>query len=410
MRFIWQLAWRLRTGNKQQGFARFISASSTMGIGLGCFVLILLLSVMNGFEKELKERLLAVIPHGELTAVNAQGINDWQQLLEEMSAHPYVVRAEAFSQATGMVQVAGSMKAVSVTGLDASQLAASPFKRALQTAQLTAFNANPKGVLLGRGILKNLQLRVGDKVQLLLPQTSSDMRLKPPKTQMLTVVGEIAIGGEPDNHLAVMHLATLSQILAVQNGAQGIRLYYRDPFQAASLTRELGYSLEQPLYLSSWFRTQGHLYQDIQLVRTVVYLALVLLIAVACFNIVSTLVMAVNDKSSEIAMLKTLGATDQQIIQVFILLGMSNGLIGTVLGVVSGAVVATHIGTIAKTLENVLGQPFLSGDIYFIDFLPSQLYWSEVGLTALIALVLSFLATLYPARQAAAINPARVLG
>jgi lipoprotein-releasing system permease protein len=226
----------------------------------------------------------------------------------------------------------------------------------------------------------------------------------------LDVVGSISIGGEIDNHIGYMHLSLASKTLGTVNGAQGIRFRYDDPFLAAKITREIGYDFPQAVYMSDWTRTQGHLYQDIQLLRVVVYIVLSLVIAVACFNIVSTLVMAVNEKQAEIAMLKSMGAKDTLIIGTFMLQGLINGVIGTLIGVVFGVLFAMNLSTIAHGIESLAGIQFLSGDIYFIDFLPSALNWNEVYFTILIAISLSLLATLYPARKAAKINPASVLG
>jgi lipoprotein-releasing system permease protein len=189
-----------------------------------------------------------------------------------------------------------------------------------------------------------------------------------------------------------------------------MRLRFRDAFTAPKLTREIGYALTPEVFMSDWTIKNGNLYQDIQLVRVVVYIALILVIAVACFNIVSTLVMAVNEKQSEIAMLKSMGAKNSLIIAVFMLQGTFNGLIGTIFGVGLGVIMASNLATFAKFVEGLFGIQFLSGDVYFIDFLPSELNWNEVSLTAFIAILLSVLATLYPAIKAAKINPATVLG
>jgi lipoprotein-releasing system permease protein len=197
--------------------------------------------------------------------------------------------------------------------------------------------------------------------------------------------------------------------LGITNGAQGLRLNFADPFKAPSAMREIGYGFEQHVYMSDWTRTQGHLYQDIQLVRAVVYLALSLVIAVACFNIVSTLVMAVNEKRAEIAMLKTMGARNSLISRVFVLQGLMNGAIGIMTGTVLGVLMASYLTTVASFIEQIFGVQFLSADIYFIDFLPSVLDWHDVYLTVAIALTLCLLATLYPAHKAARIDPARAL-
>ncbi len=410
MGLVWQLAWRFRQGKRQNGFISFISASSTLGIGLGCFVLILLLSVMNGFEKELKNRLLSLIPHGEIWSVSPQGIRNWQAYMPQFAADPDIVDVEPYSKATGMLQKGKNMKAVELTAISPEYDGHTSLVQSIPADQWQAFQHHQQGVILGKGVMKALELEPGDKVQLLLPQMSNDMQLKAPKTVWLTVLGEVSIGGELDNHIGFMHLQEAAEAMDITYGAQGFKFTFKDPYMAPELIRKIGYDFEQQVYISSWTRTQGHLYQDIQLVRTVVYLALTLLIAVACFNIVSTLVMAVNEKQGEVAMLKTMGARNHMIISVFMLQGLINGLWGTLCGVALGIVVADNLTAIVTGVENLLGIRLLSGDIYFIDFLPSDLQFNDVYLTAGIALLLSLLATIYPAIKATKIKPAEVLG
>ncbi|GGD55416.1 lipoprotein-releasing ABC transporter permease subunit LolE [Lacimicrobium alkaliphilum] len=404
-----RLAWRFRQGKGQNGFASFISASSTVGIALGCFVMILLLSVMNGFEKELKDRFLAVIPHGELIAVSPGGMQNWQHHITRFEQDQRITYLAPVTKMMAMVQTGAKMKAVEVTGIQTNSMRQSRIREMTELAQWQQFSATSNAILLGQGVLKKLDVKIGQKIQLLMPQQSMEQGFRPPKSIWFEVAGVLKIGGELDNHLAMVHLDKASEILGIQSGAQGLEFGFEDPFAAPALMRELGFAFDQHVYISDWTRTHGHLYQDIQLVRTVVYLALTLLIAVACFNIVSTLVMAVNDKRREIAMLKTLGARDSLIIQSFMLQGIFNGLIGTLVGILSGVVISVYLSELALWLEKLIGIQLLSGDIYFIDFLPSQVNPAEVIITALIALSLSVLATLYPAIKAARIEPAKVL-
>ncbi|WP_158970157.1 lipoprotein-releasing ABC transporter permease subunit [Paraglaciecola sp. L3A3] len=410
MHLIWLLAWRFRSDKRQNGFISFISASSTFGIGLGCFVLIILLSVMNGFESELKDKLLSVIPHAEFKSVHPQGIENWQQEVSLLQSHPEVTFVEPYIKATGMLQKGNKMKAVEITGLDMEFANKGILPSLLPAAQWQRFVKDKNAILLGSGVMAKLGLKVGDRVQILLPQLSSDLSLSAPKTLNLDVLGSLDFRGELSNHIGFIHMSLAAEAQNIDFGAQGIRLRYRDPFMASSLTREIGFNLKPEVYMSNWTISDGNLYQDIQLVRAVVYIALSLVIAVACFNIVSTLVMAVNEKQSEIAMLKSMGAKNGLIVLVFMLQGTFNGLIGTALGVFLGVLMAMNLADIASMVEQLLGVQFLSGDIYFIDFLPSELRWHEVYMTAFIAVVLSILATLYPAFKAAKINPAKVLG
>ncbi|WP_293752584.1 lipoprotein-releasing ABC transporter permease subunit LolE [uncultured Paraglaciecola sp.] len=410
MHLIWLLAWRFRSDKRQNGFISFISASSTFGIGLGCFVLILLLSVMNGFERELKDRLLSVIPHAEFKSVYASGIENWPAEVEALQQHPDVIFVEPYVNATGMLQKGNKMKAVEITALDPLYASEGVIPSLVTNQQWQQFQTDENAAMLGQGLMQKLGLEVGDKVQILLPQLSEDLSLSAPKTLRLNVIASLDMGGELSNHIGFMHMSLAAQALNIQHGAQGIRLRFKDAFAAPQLTREIGYKLTPEVYMSDWTIKDGNLYQDIQLVRAVVYIALSLVIAVACFNIVSTLVMAVNEKQSEIAMLKSMGAKNSLIILVFMLQGTFNGLIGTVVGVILGVLMASNLAGVARFVEDLFGVQFLSGDVYFIDFLPSELNWNEVYFTALIAIVLSVLATIYPAVKAAKINPAKVLG
>lgn len=411
MNLVAQLAWRFRSGKRQNGFISFISASSTLGIALGCMVLILLLSVMNGFEKELKDKLLGFIPHGEVYAYSADGLTDWRQQLQRLASDQQILHIEPYTKASGLLQKGAQMKAFpELVGIDPSFSAKNRLAQSVDADVWKKFSNTPDAVLLGSSILKQMDLVRGDKVQLLLPRVSDDLSFQAPKTVWLTVVGEINIGGELDSQIGFMHMPLAATTLGTTNGAQGLRFVFDDPFLAPESMRGIGFSFDQHVYMTDWTRTQGHLYQDIQLVRTVVYIALTLVIAVACFNIVSTLVMAVNEKQAEIAMLKTMGARDHLLLKVFLLQGAFNGVMGTLIGVIAGVLLAQNLTSIALFFESVLGFRFLSGDIYFIDFLPSELKWTEVFITAAIAIVLSLFATLYPAMKATKINPARALG
>lgn len=409
MWLTFQLAWRFRSSKRQNGFISFISASSTLGIALGCFVLILLLSVMNGFERELKSRLLSVIPHAEIWSFDGNGLKDWENIYRTLKSDARVKHVEPYAKATGMLQKGKVTKALELTAVDTQYAKGNSLIALLREEDWVKFSGNQDAILLGAGVLKKLQVGVGERVQLLLPQLTNDLSLKAPKSLWLTVEGEIKIGGELDNHIGIIHLSKAVDTLGIQTGAQGLRFQFHDPFVARTAVREMGNKIGQPSYLSNWTLTQGNLYQDIQLVRVVVYLALILVMTVACFNIVSTLVMAVNEKQAEIAMLKTMGAADRQIIHAFMLQGMINGVFGTLVGVALGVLVASNLTDVASSVEQITGMQFLSGDIYFINFLPSQLNWNEVLVTAAIALILSLLATIYPAKKAARINPASVL-
>ena len=404
-----QLARRFRRGKSSNRYISFVSLSSTLGIGLGCFVLIILLSVMNGFERELRERLLAIIPHAELFSINQQGIVDWREYQQVLGEDPRIKEVEPYTKITGMIQQGSELKAVELTGIQINAAIPARWQNEISDTDWQQLREGPNQVLLGKGILNKLGLAPGDKISVVIPSVTEDLTFAAPKNLYLTVAGSIQVGGLLDNLIGIMHLETASEQAGIKSGAQGLRFQFYDPFAAYSIIREVGYGFPQAVYMSDWTRTQGHLYDDIRLVRVVVYIALSLVIAVACFNIVSSLVMAVKEKQASIAILKTMGATDNQIRNTFVFQGLLNGFIGVFWGTLLAVIIAPNLSLIVGKLEDLLGIKVLSGDIYFIDFLPSQLQANDVLLTVLVAIVLSVLATLYPAQKAAAIQPARAL-
>ncbi len=408
MKLAFYFAARFRGAKQANKYISFISLSSTVGVGLGCFVLIVLLSIMNGFERELTHRILSFVPHGELFAFDGKGIENWPLHQQQLEADPRVKSVSPYTKITGMVQYKGKLKAAEITGIDVSKQPQDWLTR-VSDDTWQYFQANPYRVLLGKGIMTKLDIKEGDRIQFLVPSKTADLSFKAPHTVSLEVAGSIAIGGELDNLIGLMHLSTASKEAGINSGAQGLRFMLHDPFAANAVMRQIGYTFPQAIYMSDWTRTQGHLYDDIQLVRVVVYIALTLVIAVACFNIVSTLVMAVREKRSAIAILKTMGASDSLIKQIFIIQGLLNGLSGIFLGTTAALLVAPNLSVIVAFIESLLGVKVLSGDVYFINFLPSELHLTDVIVTVLVATLLCIAATIYPASKAANVSPATAL-
>jgi len=378
--------------------------SSTIGIALGCFVLIVLLSVMNGFEKELTSRILSVVPHGELYSKGESGIENLDAQLYRLSQDSRIASVTPYTGITGMLQSKGELKAISVTGIPVNSVSEKYAER-VTSEDWQRFSMQKNGLIVGKGIFASMDLDIGDIVQILIPQTTQDLTFKAP----LSISGVLSVGGELDNQLGLMHLETASEAIGISSKSQGIQFTLIDPFSSYDTMRDIGYSYPQGVYMSDWTRTQGHLYNDIQLVRAVVYIALTLVIAVACFNIVSSLVMAVRDKQAAIAILKTMGATDRLIRNTFVLQGVINGVIGITVGVVLALLVAPNLSEIVRFIEVAIGIEILSGDIYFIDFLPSDLHWQDVVVTVVVAMFLSVGATIYPAQKAAKVSPSSAL-
>lgn len=406
---VWQLARRYRSTRHTSGFIRFISASSTLGIGLGVAILILALSVMNGFELALKQRLLSVIPHVELEAVENK-LTDWQVKVSSLASVEGVTAGAPYIKANGMLRRGTEVKAVQLRGIALDyERNISDFAAYLQSGSIAALTAEQ--LVLGSGVAAELALEVGDTVQLMLPRFTEDGRLASYSNRVLTVTGIINLGGQLDYSQAWMDIDALAAYLNMPQGTvQGLAFRLDDIFAAPVMARTLGPLLGDYVYMRNWFSSQGHVYQDIQMVRAILYLVLALVIAVACFNIVATLVMAVREKESDIAILLTMGMKPTALIKTFMLLGWLNGLVGTLGGAIVGVLLATFIEPIFAFVTLLLGKSVLDPSIYFIDFVPSLLQWQDIVITVSLALVLSLVSTLYPAFRASRVDPARVLG
>jgi lipoprotein-releasing system permease protein len=412
---------RSRNGN---GFSSFISASSTIGIALGVMVLIIVLSAMNGFERALAQHLLSVIPHGELIAMNTP-IDKWQRHVAKVQQHPQVVAAAPLIKISGMMQYGSELKAVSVRGVDVkleqqvSTIARYMISGSWQSLDSDKISGNSAvGVVIGSGVAKKLQLAVGDSMQLLLPSAVAQRnnqqakgKFPVPVRHQVEVVGVFKFGGTMDESSVYLSLADAEKMVNLDEGqVQGIRIKVANVFQAPEVIREVGFNFDSYVAIYDWTGSHGHIFNDIQLVRLVMFIVLVLVIAVASFNIVSTLIMAVNEKKGDIAILKTMGAESPVIMKTFMLQGLVNGVIGCLAGAILGVVISINLTDIVIALETFFNVKMLSGDVYFIDFLPTHLSQSDVIATVVTALIMSLLATLYPAWQATKIEPARVLG
>ncbi len=405
----WQLAQRYRHTRSSSAFIRFIAASSTWGIGLGVAILILALSVMNGFEQALEQKLLNVIPHVELQAVD-KPIANWPAKLQQLSMQPGVVAAAPYIRTDGLLRAQGKVKAIAVRGIDlAYESGISQLDQFVLSGALTEPTAQQ--VILGQGVAQELGVKVGDQVQLMLPELTEQGDLAGQKNVMLEVIAVIGIGGQLDYQQIWVQLDALNGWLKMPPATvQGFAFKIQDIFQAGNVARDLGNQATDYVYMLDWFRTQGHLYQDIQMVRSILYLVLALVISVACFNIVATLVMAVREKEADIAIMLTMGTAPGVLVKAFVWLGWLNGIKGTLWGAAVGLLLAWQIENLFGLVSGLLGRSLLDPTIYFIDTLPSQIQWPDVVLTVTVALLLSLLATIYPARRAAKVEPAQVLG
>ncbi|WP_024611462.1 lipoprotein-releasing ABC transporter permease subunit [Pseudoalteromonas sp. TB64] len=402
---------RAYSGHKDEknGFVSFIAKASTIGILLGVAVLIVALSVINGFEQQLVHRLLSVVPQVEYVAPN-RPIANWSQKIENLQAQPHVTGAAPFIAVNGMAQYKSQLKAIEIRGvepsLESNVSAVNQFTSGKLVSQLGIDD-----VILGKQIVKQLDAKVGDNVTLLIPQIGQKgQSLLAPKRVTLTLAGVIEMGGPIDSSAAFIHLSKAQQTLGYdETQVTGLRLSVDDVFSAHQIALDIGQTINDYVYISSWFRTQGSLYQDIQMVRTIVYIVVFLIIAVASFNIVSSLVMEVREKQGTIAILKTMGAKDSTILATFVMQGLTQAFVGVALGTLIGVVLALNISELFTWLSLLFGSNPLEG-VYFIEFLPSKLALEDIGITVIVTFVLAIFATIYPALQATRVDPAKVLG
>lgn len=400
---------RFSRAKQRNKLVSFISVSSTIGIAVGVAVIIIGLSAMNGFEKELEQRVLAVIPHGELEGVEG-GITNWQQVMEQAEAHSKVTAAAPYIRFTGLAEKGTTLKALEVRGVSPEwENKVSDLPRYISGSTWENFRSGERQIILGQGIANSLGVTVGDSVTIMVPRQDSKQQMRSPGRIRVKITGLLSLGGQIDHSLALIPLQDAQQYTRLGNMVSGVSLQTSDVLNAQSIVRQVGNQVSAYVYLRSWKQKFGFLYRDIQMVRTIMYLVMVLVIGVACFNIVSTLMMAVKDRASEIAILRTMGATDRLIKRIFTWLGVLSGVLGSIVGSVLGVVVALNLTSIIRSLEQLTGQHFLSGDIYFIDFLPSQVNPLDVLVVSGTAVVLSLIATWYPASKASQMNPAAVL-
>lgn len=398
------------TGAKRSNhFISFISLVSMLGLMLGVAALIVVLSVMNGFDRELKERILGMVPHATIAGYG-EPLQSWQAVADEIARQPGVQGTAPYIQAQGMLTQGGSVHGVQVTGIDpVRETQVSIIGEHMRAGSLAALNSERFGIVLGAILARSLGVSTGDKVTLVLPEASVSVAGVVPRMKRFTVVGIFEVGAELDASLAYISLQDAAIIKREGDGVDGIRLRFDDLFEAPARVRQIASALDGPYLVSDWTRSHGNLFQAIQMEKRMIGLLLFLIVFVAAFNIVSTLVMVVTDKKGDIAILRTLGATSGRIMRIFMVQGCLIGTVGTLLGTGLGVLLALTVTDLVAWMERALGIQFLSADVYFISYLPSQLQWDDVGLICSAALTIGFLATLYPAWRASRTQPAEAL-
>ena len=400
---------RYTRAKRRNHFISFISLTSMLGMMLGVAVLILVLSVMNGFDRELRERILGMVPH--LAIKNYQDFTHWPEVADQLSQRSEVIGVAPFVNGQGMLIHDGYNRGALVAGIlpEYENQVSIVGQHLEEDVTLDALQPGEYGILLGDLLARFLRVGTGDKVTLLIPEASITPAGVFPRLKRFTVLGTFKVGAELDGNLAYVHLNDMQTLMRMGDNIEGLRLELNDLFQASQLTQTLVNELGYPYRGTNWTQTQGNLFQAIQMEKRMIGLLLMIIVAVAAFNIVSTLVMVVTDKQADIAILRTLGASPGTIMQIFMVQGLTIGVIGTLVGVVLGVVLALNVSDLVLWLEGLLGIQFLDANVYFISYLPSELRWEDVRFITLAALLLSLLSTLYPAWRASKIQPAEAL-
>ncbi|MCQ4347885.1 lipoprotein-releasing ABC transporter permease subunit [Pseudomonas stutzeri] len=401
---------RYTRAKRRNHFISFISLTSMVGLALGVLVMILVLSVMNGFDRELRTRILGMVPHATISSY--QPIDDWQALAAKVAEHPEVVAVAPFSQLQGMLSHSGGVQPVLVNAvLPEAEKQVSIIDQHMVQGRLDDLESGEFGIVIGEITARRFRVGLGDKLTFILPEASVTPAGVFPRLKRFTVVGVFKVGAELDSSLALIHVGDAARLSRWQeHQVEGLRLKLRDLFHAPQVAWEIATGFSGEDYVArDWTRSHGSLFQAIQMEKTMIALLLLLIVAVAAFNIISTLVMVVTDKKADIAILRTLGMTPRQIMLVFMVQGSVIGVVGTLIGGVLGVIAALNVTQWVAALEGLLGRKFLSSDVYFINYLPSQLRVEDVVLICSAALLMSFFATLYPAWRAARTQPAEAL-
>ncbi len=409
---LYELAIGLRytRAKRRNHFISFISMTSMAGIALGVMALIVVLSVMNGFQDELRSRILGVAAHMEISGPNGQ-LPDWQGLARRVGEHPEVRGMAPYVSGQALLAMGGETKGALVRGLlpeEESKVAA--FASHMKSGRLGNLKPGEFGIVLGADLARSLGAFPGDKVAVIAPQGVVTPAGMLPRIKQFTVVGVFRMGMfEYDSGLALIHLQDARKLYRLGDNVSGLRIRLADMDRAPWVLREFAKTLQGDYSLSDWTMSHTSFFQAVRIEKRMMFIILTLIVAVAAFNIVSTLVMAVTDKQADIAILRTLGASPSSIMAIFMIQGSLIGVIGTLLGMASGVLLALNVETVVPWIEHLVGMDLFPADVYYISELPSKLVWGDVATICLVALVLSFLATLYPSWRASRVQPAEAL-
>jgi lipoprotein-releasing system permease protein len=401
---------RYTRAKRRNHFISFISMASMLGIAIGVMALIVVLSVMNGFQKELRARILGVASHVQISGADGRLAN-WQAVARAASADPDVLAAAPYISAQGLLANQQNVQGALIRGVVPTlEDQVADIGSHMRRGSLTDLKPGQFGMVLGAELAHAVGARVGEKVVLITPQGQVTPAGILPRIKQFTVVGVFEVGMyEYDAGLALMSLEDAQKLYRLGDEVSGVRLKLKDLFRAPEVARDLTRALPGDLYITDWTRSHANFFRAVQIEKNVMFIILTLIVAVAAFNLVSTLVMAVTDKQPDIAILRTLGATPISIMKIFVVQGSLIGVIGTVIGVVGGILIALNVDVVVPAIERLFRVQFLAKDVYYISELPSDLQLPDVVTVGVMSLLLSLLATLYPSWRASRVNPAEAL-
>lgn len=404
---------RYAGAKRRSQLVSFISLIAMLGMTIGVALLIVVLSVMNGFDLEMRQRILALVPHVTVKSYSSdiQHMSaNWEQVEAIIHQHPEVQATAPFVRVGGMLLRGTDVESVLIYGIDINrEKRVSIIDEFLDKSAIEQLASASDVIVMGAALANKLELAVGDSVNVMVPRLGVTGRSQPPSFKKLMMAGQFNTGTELDQSIALVRLASAEQLAAGDNQAHGIRILLDNTFSAPRVAWELEQNLPYGFVTQDWTRHHGNLYSAIQLSKQLVGLMLLTIIAVAAFNVVSALVMVVTDKQGDIAILRTLGASSRDIMTIFMVQGSLVGIVGTFFGVLFGVLLSLSITDLVTMLEGLFNHQFLQSDVYPIDYLPADLRLEDVMTVALTALFMSFLATIYPARKAAKVMPADAL-
>ena len=405
---------RYTRAKRQNHFISFISMVSMAGIALGIAALITVMSVMNGFQKEVRARILGVSSHIQIMGLDegpAKGLAEWQTVIDGVRNNADIVGVAPFVQGQGLLGYGTNFRGAMTRGiLPDEEIKVADLGRDMRSGQITSLVSGEYNIILGGALARGLGVSIGSKLQLIIPQGNMTPAGMVPRLRTFTVSGIFSSGHfEYDANLALIHMKDAQVLYQMGDNVSGIRVKLKDTDRAPLVSRQLGQTLKIDGYVTDWTKQNATYFRAVEIEKRMMFVILTLIIAVAAFNLVSTLVMVVTDKHPDIAILRTLGASPGMIMKIFVVQGAVVGVIGTLLGVGAGILLALNIDVVVPFIESMAGFKVLSPEVYFLSELPSDLKWNDVWSTAVISLLLSLAATLYPSWRASRVNPAEAL-